>query len=459
MVAALRRLAEMFRQRGLAALPVFQNYPGPYTNAPNDIPYRTPFAVAQTEQYLDVVGVDSYPLRDDYEVIKQSVQYVVGSSRLPYIPEFGAGAVSWRRPPMIEEHEFATLALLMHGIKAINFYMIVDRDRWLGSPVTINNRIRQPEYGLYERFNALIGEIDYLNLEKESQFLLLANRDYERVASATALLPTPSRTLLNFKIAEVYLCEDELGLGDRVPLDHYLLWKYLYAGFTHAGFSFDLSDTDALTVERLARYRAVVVPTFVFMSRDAQEALRRFAENGGVLVVGPRRPVLDDSMREYEDLAKCLRRPVERINSGRLYPDIPVRQADVFDGEAVLAIDGRAAAYRIPVGRGAIVHFGFLPDASSDAAAPEVGRRLLAAAGITPCSPSSNKRVEMVWQSGKGRRILFACNPTAERQTTTLTLEASARLQDRWGSDHRSAARTHDLALDPYTIKIWEVLK
>jgi len=459
LIEALRRLAEMFRACGLGALPVFQNYPGPYTNVPNDLPYRTPFAVAKTEQYLDVVGVDSYPLREDYEVLKQSVQYVVGSSRLPYIPEFGAGAVSWRRPPHIEEHEFATLALLMHGIKAINFYMIVDRDRWLGSPVTVNNRIRQPEYGLYQRFNQLVEDIDFLHLKRESQLLLLASRDYERLASATALLPTPSRSLFNFKIAELYLCEDDLGLGDRVALDHYLLWKYLYAGLTHAGFTFDLSDTDALTVERLAAYPAVVVPSFAFMSRDAQAVLRQFAEAGGTLVLGPRCPLMDDSMWEYQDLAQHLKRPVERIKSGRLDFDLPVRQVDVFDAAPLLSLDGRAAAYRVPLGRGAIVHFGFLPDAPADPSSAELGRRLLAAAGIAPCSPSSNKRVEMVWHSGGGRRILFVCNPTAERQTTTLTLDDSRRLLDRWGTDHRSAATQHNLALDPYTIKIWEVLK
>ncbi len=459
LIEALRRLAEMFREDGLGELPVFQNYPGPYTNVPNDLPYRTPFAVAKTEQYLDVVGVDSYPLREDYEVVKQSVQYVVGSSRLPYIPEFGAGAVSWRRPPHIEEHEFATLALLMHGIKAINFYMIVDRDRWLGSPVTVNNRVRQPEYGLYQRFNQLVNEIDVLHLKKESQFLLLAGRDYERLASATALLPVPSRSLFNFKIAELYLFEDDLGLGDRVALDHYLLWKYLYAGLSEAGFTFDLSDTDALTLERLSAYPAVVVPSFVFMARDAQAVLRQYVEAGGMLVLGPRCPVLDDSMHEGTDLGRHLRRPVERVKSGRLDLGISVRDAEIFDAEPLLSLGGRTAAYRVPVGRGAMVHFGFLPDGPPDGSAAEIGRHLLAAAGVRQTSPSSNKRVEMVWHSGGGRRILFACNPTADRQTTTLTLPGSHRLQDRWGTDHRPAATEHNLALDPYSIQVWEVLK
>jgi beta-galactosidase len=455
---ALRRLAVMYREDGLGELPTFQNYPGPYTNVPNDLPYRTPFSVAKSEQVLDVVGVDSYPLWEDYEVVKQSVQYAVGSSRLPYVPEFGAGAVGWRRPPHIEEHEFATLALLMHGIKGIGFYMIVDRDRWLGSPVTVNNRIRQPEYGLYQRFNQLLDDIDILRLKRESQCLLLAGREYERLASATALLPVPSRSLFNFKIAELYLNEADLGLGDQVAYDHFLLWKYLYAGLTQAGFTFDLSDTDALTLERLSAYPAVVVPSFTFMARETQAVVRQYVEAGGTLVLGPRCPLLDESMHEWEDLARSLRRPVERIKSGQLDLGAAVREAEVFDAEPLLSIGGRTAAYRVPVGRGAMVHFGFLPAGPADSAAGEIGTRLLDAAGIAPSSPSSNKRVEMVWHSGGGRRVLFACNPTAERQTTTLTLPGRGRLQDRWGTDHRAAATEHLLSLDPYTIRIWEVL-
>lgn len=458
LIEALRTLKEIFARHGLGALPTYQNYPGPYTNVPGEISYRTPFSVARTEQYIDVVGVDSYPLKEDYEAVKQSVQYVVGTSRLPYIPEFGAGAVSWRRPPMIEEHEFATLTLLMHGIKAINFFMIVDRDRWLGSPITINNRRREPEFGLYRRFNRLIDDIGYLDLQRESQALLLANRDCERLASATALLPIPSRTLLNFKVAELYLSEQELGLGDRIPMDHFLLWKHLYAGMTRAGFCFDLSDTDALTTERLAKYPVVIVPTFSFMSPDSQDALRAYAEGGGVVVMGPRAPSLDDSMFPHKGLAQHLRQPVARAESCSVEGRIAARQVDLFDTQPLLEADGRAAAYAVPLGKGGIIHFGFLPGSRDEGAAADLVRSLLAAAGVEPSSLSSNPRVEVVRHAGQGRSVLFAANPTAERQSADLSLESDARLRDCWGEDHRSHARIHQVELAPYTIKIWEVL-
>ena len=53
----------------------------------------------------------------------------------------GCGATTCaRRCP--SEEEFVTLSGLMYGIKAFNFYMLVERERWQGSPITRHGEYR-----------------------------------------------------------------------------------------------------------------------------------------------------------------------------------------------------------------------------------------------------------------------------------------------------------------------------
>ena len=51
------------------------------------------------------------------------------------IPEFISGVWGWYRVLTAEEERFVTQAVFMHGIRAINYYMLAERDRWTGCPI------------------------------------------------------------------------------------------------------------------------------------------------------------------------------------------------------------------------------------------------------------------------------------------------------------------------------------
>jgi len=46
----------------------------------------------------------------------------------------------------------------MFGLKAVNYYMIVERDRWMGSPVTADNQIRQEPFDFYRQWNGFLSQ-------------------------------------------------------------------------------------------------------------------------------------------------------------------------------------------------------------------------------------------------------------------------------------------------------------
>ena len=58
---------------------------------------------------------------------------------------------------------FTTWSVLMHGIKGMNFYMIVERERWYGSPVRRDGSIRERHY---EFFRKLLSSLDAIGMEE-----------------------------------------------------------------------------------------------------------------------------------------------------------------------------------------------------------------------------------------------------------------------------------------------------
>ncbi|MBO0087285.1 hypothetical protein, partial [Listeria monocytogenes] len=89
-----------------------------------------------------------------YSHVKTVVSYVVGTSRFPYIPEFIAGVWPWYlNPGDLNDEEFVTKAALMHGIKGFSRYMLVERDRWLYSPIRRDGRERADKVAMFGHVN------------------------------------------------------------------------------------------------------------------------------------------------------------------------------------------------------------------------------------------------------------------------------------------------------------------
>jgi beta-galactosidase len=302
------RLAGMMKERGLAGIPMFHNYPHPLGPSGAVSGITTPFNIPALEEKLDFVGFDIYSRKELYDHVKTVVSYVVGTSRYPYIPEFIAGVWPWYlHPGGLADEEFVTKAALMHGIKGFSRYMLVERDRWLASPIRRDGRIRPDDCAMFRRANEVARKHRFVVLERQADVLLLAHREYDRLEAASVLVSFPGDFLespLGFSEYPNFMTvsEEKLGFEEPVQLAKSAWFAQCYRSLTEAGCSFLISDT-GLAPKQWRRYKALVVSSFEYMSGSSQRALRDYAEAGGTVVIGPRVPHLDERMCPDSTLA------------------------------------------------------------------------------------------------------------------------------------------------------------
>ena len=307
----LRIIGGMWKERGVENIPFFQNLYGP-TNSP----YNT--NEAEQEAYgLDVVGLDDYQRKEIYAATARKASYLSGTSRLPFIPEFGSGCWSlplWENTMTLEDQHFTTPLLFMFGLKAINYYMLVERDRWMGSPLTAHNKIRHSYFDFYRHWNSFLKKNQFHEWNLQSDLLILSNYDTERVLKA-------------LKVVEghpVHSLPEELGYAESPSLFQHRLeeehprwdanqWAYVLKHHLPV----HCSDTVA-SFEKLKGHKAVWVVTFEMMERASQERLRHFAEEGGTLILGPVVPSLDENAKPFTCFTELEKSREAKIGKGKL---------------------------------------------------------------------------------------------------------------------------------------------
>ena len=222
LVDAMGRLADMLRGRGLDQIALFHNYPHPLGPGGAVSGFTTPFDLAGLEDRLDFVGFDVYSRKQLYDHVKTVLSYVVGTSRYPYIPEFIAGVWPWYLDPAdLADEEFVTKAALMQGIKGFSRYMLVERDRWLNSPVRRDGRVREDHAAMFARANAIAVDGGFAEFRREADVLLLANRDYDRLEAASVLVGFPGdflETPSGFSEYPTFMTVSEAPLGFEEPI-------------------------------------------------------------------------------------------------------------------------------------------------------------------------------------------------------------------------------------------------
>jgi beta-galactosidase len=295
LVDSMDRLAGMMRARGIVGIPLFHNYPHPLGPGGAASGYTTPFDLMGLEEKLDFVGFDIYSRKELYEHVKTVGSYVVGTSRFPYIPEFIAGVWSWYlNPGDLYDEEFVTKAAFMQGLKGFSRYMLVERDRWLDSPVRRDGRVREDHAAMFRRMNEIAIERDFIDLRRQADVLLMANREYDRLEAASVLVSFPGDFLETPSGFSEYpsfmtVSESTLGFAQSIQMAKTDRFHAAYRGLSEAGYAFLISDTK-LAPERWAHYGAVVVSSYEYMSGALQQSLLAYAKAGGTVVLGPRLP-------------------------------------------------------------------------------------------------------------------------------------------------------------------------
>lgn len=404
LITALNRIGMMLRKRGIH-VPLY-----------HDIAFQctTPIdtCALEAQPNIDFVGTNLYANQEEYSTIARRVRYQAGSQRLPFIPELGAG-VWWshHRVPTPAEQEFLILTTLMHGLKALNFYMLVERDRWVGSPITRHGDFRPAFADFFRRLSALINDTNLLQTEKRRSVLVLLNYDASRYAAACETLQ------------DVYLglAGVPAGLGQIAPSlgfrhDPAVLadwhnpksWlRQAMDALEAAQIEYDIADTHAQPAT-LARYAVVLAPMADFCDVAEQRKLLAYATDGGQLVVGPALPTLDRQMHPANVLA------------------------------AVGKSGGTTA-----VGRGTLSHMAELSQLTAMLGSEHVN-------AITHDNPA----LRLTIREG-ATTLCFLANPTELPQVARLS--SPFLLRGLWNTD--STAPGQPVHIAPYTVQIWEILR
>jgi len=282
----------------------------------------TPISIQRNEQIegLDVAGIDAYPEPGDTKMLRQRIRYLAGSSRLPYVPEFGSG--SWFDRGIIltpEEEEFSYLYSFMNGLKAINFYMLVERDRWTGSPITSDGRIRIQYYDMFCRLMKMLKEHKIYQYDRKPKILILKNYDMGRFRALYSIMD-PNILTSNCFIngpdipQELLVPETDLKLNLYNGPGNYYYEEWidkiaLKLDYSH--YEYNYSDM-FLPAKEWDEYDVIIASTYDFMDRKTQEQLLNFSKKDRKkLVIGPYVPKLD------RDFCKCdiLKKGIEKNNN------------------------------------------------------------------------------------------------------------------------------------------------
>lgn len=311
LVTSMDRLGGMMRERGLSQIALFHNYPHPLGPGGAASGFTTPFNLPRLEEKLDFVGFDIYSRKELFSHVKTVASYVAGTSRYPYVPEFIAGVWPWYlNPGDWHDEEFVTKAALMQGIKGFSRYMLVERDRWLDSPIRRDGTERPEKVAMFGNVNRMLEDGELHRFRRTADVLLLANREYDRLEAASVLVTFPGDFLetpsgFSEYAGPLTVSEEPLGFAEPVQLAKGEWFTSFQQALEGAGISHVLSDTD-LSSQRWAERRVVVLTTLDYLAEGTQRDLVEFAQRGGVVVLGPSVPVLDSLMRPCTVLKDAL---------------------------------------------------------------------------------------------------------------------------------------------------------
>ena len=390
------RVASMLRTRGVTNVPISHNSPGSF-----GVPYNQ----VALENVIDVQGVDFYAHRQEYHYLKQGCLYLSGTARLPFIPEFGAGTWPWWEPIDDADAEANALTALMHGVKAINYYMLVERDRWLGSPIGRRGDLRERNASMYRKLLDFLSESDWTGVERQADVLLLYMRDYERLAFTSRVVSPPFFPDVLGPLGDLaryeLFADEALGFQDSIPA---ALRRWSAECSRHLSSNHQLyaiGDSES-SLDWLLQFASLVVPTFEFMSKATQEKLVAYAREGGKLFIGPRLPLVDERGSPCRILAQS---KVSGIGLLRDPNELPVALARI---------------------------------------------------GLNPAWKLDNPDLEIALHCGGGRSFVFVANPTAVEQVGILRNPVVSALVDAWGErETLFGGGAFRMALEPHEIQVW----
>lgn len=284
--------------------------------------YYAPFNLPQMEKLVDIAGIDLYLYPKDYKEIKRRCRYLAGTSKLAFIPEFISGV--WfdnSSPPTIKEQKFVTYYALMNGIAAFNFYMIVERDRWLGCPITNTGKQRNEYVKLYDTFLKIFSQIIREARRKIDALLIF---DYEEEVKEISQNNACFSSLESNCFIKGLSPPNELfcNVTSRPSIDTVWL-KKIERRLEFLGLDYNYTDTNSSFDKRGQTVSKLFIMTYEQMSKELQQKIIRAAKNNYEIIL-PQIPHKDLAGKECRILENFIKK--QKPSNLIIVPDYPEHQ-------------------------------------------------------------------------------------------------------------------------------------
>jgi beta-galactosidase len=258
-----------------------------------------PTSLARLDRVVDVNGLDYYHLRTHLDHVRDRTLHLVGSVRCAFSPEMGMGAPPWFALRTDADSLQTMIAACAYGLRGMNLYMAVDRDRWYGAPFDEHGRERELAPVLRRFFSAL-NRLDFHVLRRRVSVGIMVPKEYRDLARSLHTLGAFSPSLLALQgSGTTAAChQTSLGYAQPVQITYTQFIENVAAALREVGLPYVLVESDADEAS-LRDLKALITPSYEFAGRVRWQRLRAFAANGGSVVYGPTLPSDDERFNPH----------------------------------------------------------------------------------------------------------------------------------------------------------------
>lgn len=245
-------------------------------------PLAVPNNWSKLEQASGLGGFDYYiePPLDfaDLVDISMAVNYSLAVSKVPWAPEMMTGI--WKIPEATKDHveidnkelEYLYFIALAFGLKGMNFYMMVNREKWENAPMDEDGRPTPTFPAPLKVANFLKRVSDFPDLQNSQQVAVLYYRPYAR---------------------EAYIAGEEHVRIDGYRLGQAYRWfRKLFGALMKLNYDPGIVDP-WVKPDRMKQFRLIFVPCGSYLDPTTQQHLANYASGGGTVVFFPDLPQMD----------------------------------------------------------------------------------------------------------------------------------------------------------------------
>ncbi len=299
LATALERFAKALASAGLSGVPTTHNLPMGQE--------ATPLNASRVARAVDLVGLDYYYPASPASrriIARRTTELAVrceAREQPAFACEMGAGFPPFFPPLDENDSAFTALTALAYGLRGLNIYMAVERDRWIGAPIDERGRSR-PFATFWRKLFKALEQTRFATLRRRAPVRIVVPRSERRlvrVMHAFGPINGAVFSVIGAGARESAL-EDDLGLGYPLATESAAFIdafeQALEArGVPHATIGGEDRDVALEGAEWL------IVATGGGLNPELLRRLREASARGTRVTIGPRMPTFDGSMAELAE--------------------------------------------------------------------------------------------------------------------------------------------------------------